>query len=103
MPGEFERLVARIEALLDRGLDPELRAQLRARLGPLIGRLDAGTDDDRAQTVFRLERRLLRLRENRRGTFENIPAGLYEAYRQALDDEERRIVEELKALGRTVD
>ncbi|MBI1243741.1 MAG: hypothetical protein GC202_01950 [Alphaproteobacteria bacterium] len=101
--GDFERLVSQIETLLDRGLDPEMRARLRARLAPLVDRLDAGTPDDRAQAAFRLERRLARLRENRRGTFENIPPGLYDAYRQALDDEERRIVEELRAMGRKVD
>ncbi len=103
MTGDFERLVSQIETLLDRGLDPDVRARLRERLAPLVERLDTGTPDDRAQTVFRLERRLARLRENRRGTFDNIPAGLYEAYRQALDDEERRIVAELKALGRKTD
>lgn len=100
MTGEFEKLVSRMELLLDRGLDPETRARLRERLAPVLDRLDAATDDDRAQAVFRLERRLARLRENRRGTFDNIPPALYDAYRQALDDEERRILEELRALGR---
>jgi hypothetical protein len=100
---EFEKLVTQIEALLDRTLEPEQRAELRARLAPLVSRLEDGRDDDRAAAVFRLERRLARLRENRRGTFDNIPPGLYDAYRQVLDDEERRLVEELRALGRNTD
>jgi hypothetical protein len=97
---EFEKLVSQIETLLDRALEPEQRAKLRARLAPLVSRLEEGSADDAATQVFRLERRLARLRENRRGTFDNIPPALYEAYRQVLDDEERRIVEELRARGR---
>ena len=97
---EFEKLVSQIETLLDRALEPEQRAELRARLAPLVSRLEEGSADDAATQVFRLERRLARLRENRRGTFDNIPPALYEAYRQVLDDEERRIVEELRARGR---
>lgn len=97
---EFEKLVSQIETLLDRALEPEQRAELRARLAPLVSRLEEGTADDAATRVFRLERRLARLRENRRGTFDNIPPALYEAYRQVLEDEERRLVEELRALGR---
>ncbi len=97
---EFEKLVSQIETLLDRALEPEQRAALRARLAPLVSRLEEGTADDAATRVFRLERRLARLRENRRGTFDNIPPALYEAYRQVLEDEERRLVEELRALGR---
>ena len=100
---EFERLVSQAEQLLDRALEPEMRDQLRARLGPLVSRLEAGTDDDRASENSRLERRLARLRENRRGTFDNIPPALFEAYQRVLDDEERRLVEELRARGRRVD
>jgi hypothetical protein len=98
--GEFERLVSQIESLLDRSLEPEMRDALRKRLEPLVARLEAGTDDDRAGEAFRLERRLVRLRENRRGTFDNIPPALFEAYQRALEDEERRLVEALRALGR---
>ncbi len=100
---EFERLVSQAEQLLDRVLEPEMRDQLRARLAPLVSRLEAGTDDDRASENSRLERRLARLRENRRGTFDNIPPALFEAYQRVLDDEERRLVEELRARGRRVD
>lgn len=100
---EFERLVSQVEQLLDRALDPEVRDQLRSRLAPLVSRLEAGTDDDRAAENFRLERRLARLRENRRGTFDNIPPALFEAYQQVLDDEERRLIGELRARGRQVD
>lgn len=100
---EFERLVSQAEQLLDRALEPEMRDQLRARLAPLVSRLEAGTDDDRASENSRLERRLARLRENRRGTFDNIPPALFEAYQRILDDEERRLVEELRARGRRVD
>lgn len=100
---EFERLVTQIEQLLDRGLEPEQRDRLRARLAPLVSRLEAGTDDDRANETSRLERRLLRLRENRRGTFDNIPPALFEAYQRVLEDEERRLVDELRARGRRVD
>jgi len=98
--GEFETLVSRIEALLDRSLEPEMRDALRQRLEPLVARLEAGTDDDRAGEAFRLERRLARLRENRRGTFDNIPPALFEAYQRALEDEERRLVEALRRMGR---
>jgi len=100
---EFERLVSQVEQLLDRALDPEVRDQLRSRLAPLVSRLESGTDDDRAAENFRLERRLARLRENRRGTFDNIPPALFEAYQQVLDDEERRLIGELRARGRRVD
>lgn len=100
---EFERLVSQIEQLLDRGLEPEVRDQLRARLSPLVSRLEAGTDDDRANETSRLERRLLRLRENRRGTFDNIPPALFEAYQRVLEDEERRLIDELRVRGRRVD
>lgn len=103
VPAEFDRLVSQIEQLLDRGLEPEIRDRLRARLGPLVGRLEAGTDDDRANETSRIERRLLRLRENRRGTFDNIPPALFEAYQRVLEDEERRLVDELRARGRRVD
>jgi hypothetical protein len=99
---EFERLVGQLESLLDRALEPEQRDELRQRLTPLVSRLEQESDDDKATSVFRLERRLARLRENRRGTFDNIPPALYEAYRQVLDDEERRVVEALRALGRVV-
>ncbi len=97
---EFEKLVSQIEALLDRALEQEQRAELRARLAPLVSRLEDGTADDAATRVFRLERRLARLRESRRGTFDNIPPALYEAYLRVLDDEEGRLVEELRGLGR---
>lgn len=97
---EYEKLVSQIETLLDRGLEPEQRAALRTRLAPLVSRLEEGSADDAAIQVFRLERRLARLREDRRGTFDNIPPALYEAYRQVLEDEERRIAEELRGLGR---
>jgi hypothetical protein len=100
---EFERLVSQVEQLLDRALEPEMRDQLRARLAPLVSRLEAGTDDDRASENARLERRLARLRENRRGTFDNIPPALFEAYQRILDDEERRLIDELRARGRRVD
>jgi hypothetical protein len=100
---EFERLLSQIETLLDRALDDDLRAALRARLAPVISRLEEGTADDRATEVFRLERRLARLRENMRGTFENIPPALYEAYRRVLEDEERRTLDALRALGRRVE
>jgi hypothetical protein len=80
-----------------------MRDQLRARLAPLVSRLEAGTDDDRASENARLERRLARLRENRRGTFDNIPPALFEAYQRVLDDEERRLIDELRARGRRVD
>ena len=100
---EFERLLSQIETLLDRALEDDLRAALRARLAPVISRLEDGTADDRATEVFRLERRLARLRENMRGTFDNIPPALYEAYRRVLEDEERRTVEALRALGRRVE
>jgi hypothetical protein len=100
---EFERLISQTEALLDRALEPEMRDQLRARLAPLVSRLEAGTDDDRASETARIERRLLRLRENRRGTFDNIPPQLFEAYQRVLDDEERRLVDELRARGRKID
>jgi len=103
VPAEFERLVSQIEQLLDRALEPEIRDRLRARLGPLVGRLEAGTEDDRANETSRLERRLLRLRENRRGTFDNIPPALFDAYQRVLEDEERRLVDELRARGRRVD
>ncbi len=99
---EFERLVGQLENLLDRALEPEQRDELRQRLAPLVSRLEQESDDDKATSVFRLERRLARLRENRRGTFDNISPALYDAYRQVLDDEERRIAEALRALGRTV-
>jgi hypothetical protein len=100
---EFERLLSQIETLLDRPLEDDLRAALRARLAPVVSRLEEGTADDRATEVFRLERRLARLRENMRGTFDNIPPGLYEAYKRVLEDEERRTVEALRALGRRVE
>lgn len=100
---EFERMVSQVEQLLDRALEPEMRDQLRARLAPLVSRLEAGTDDDRASENARLERRLARLRENRRGTFDNIPPALFEAYQRVLDDEERRLIDELRARGRRVD
>ncbi|MBI3507919.1 MAG: hypothetical protein HY059_24045 [Proteobacteria bacterium] len=100
---EFEKLVSQIEQLLDRSLEPEMRDQLRARLAPLVSRLEAGSDDDAASETFRLERRLARLRENRRGTFDNIPPALFEAYQRVLDDEERRLVEALRARGKAVD
>jgi hypothetical protein len=100
---EFERMVSQVEQLLDRALEPEMRDHLRARLAPLVSRLEAGTDDDRASENARLERRLARLRENRRGTFDNIPPALFEAYQRVLDDEERRLIDELRARGRRVD
>lgn len=100
---EFERLLSQIETLLDRPLEDDLRASLRARLGPVVSRLEDGTADDRATELFRLERRLARLRENLRGTFDNIPPALYEAYKRVLEDEERRTVEALRALGRRVE
>jgi len=97
---EFERLLSQMETLLDRPLEDDLRAALRARLAPVVARLEDGTADDRATEIFRLERRLARLRENARGTFDNIPPTLYEAYRRVLEDEERRTLEALRALGR---
>lgn len=100
---EFERLLSQIETLLDRALEDDLRASLRARLAPVISRLEEGTADDRATEVFRLERRLARLRENMRGTFDNIPPALYEAYKRVLEDEERRTLDALRALGRRVE
>lgn len=100
---EFERLLSQIETLLDRALEDDLRAALRARLAPVVSRLEEGTADDRATELFRLERRLARLRENMRGTFDNIPPALYEAYKRVLEDEERRTVEALRALGRRVE
>lgn len=100
---EFEKLVSQIEQLLDRSLEPEMRDQLRTRLAPLLTRLESGTDDDAANETSRLERRLARLRENRRGTFDNIPPGLFEAYQRVLDDEERRLVDALRARGKSVD
>lgn len=100
---EFERLISQLEQLLDRSLEPEMRDQLRERLSPLVSRLESGTDDDSASENFRLERRLSRLRENRRGTFDNIPPALFEAYQRVLEDEERRLVEELRVRGRRVD
>ena len=100
---EFERLLSQIETLLDRPLEDDLRAALRARLGPVVSRLEQGTEDDRATEIFRLERRLARLRENARGTFDIIPPALYEAYRRVLEDEERRTIDALRALGRNVE
>jgi hypothetical protein len=100
---EFERLLSQIETLLDRPLEDDLRAALRARLNAVVSRLEEGTADDRATEAFRLERRLARLRENMRGTFDNIPPALYEAYRRVLEDEERRTLEALRALGRNVE
>jgi hypothetical protein len=100
---EFERLLSQIETLLDRPLEEDLRASLRERLAPVVSRLEQGTQDDRATEIFRLERRLARLRENARGTFDNIPPALYDAYRRVLEDEERRTLEALRALGRRVE
>jgi hypothetical protein len=100
---DFERLVSQMEALLDRALEPEQRSEMRQRLTPLVSRLEEGRADDAATAIFRLERRLARLRENRRGTFDNIPPALYDAYRQVLDDEERRVIDELRVLGRNPD
>lgn len=100
---EFERLLSQIETLLDRPLEDDLRAALRARLNAVVSRLEEGTADDRATAIFRLERRLARLRESMRGTFDNIPPALYEAYRRVLEDEERRTIDALRALGRNVE
>lgn len=100
---EFEKLAAQMEVLLDRPLDDDLRKALRERLASIVTRLEAGRDDDSAAQVFRLERRLAQLRASQTGTFDNIPPGLYEAYRRVIQDEIERTREALRALGRTPD
>lgn len=100
---EFENLAAQMEVLLDRPLDDDLRKALRERLASIVTRLEAGREDDDAAQVFRLERRLAQLRASQTGTFDNIPPGLYEAYRRVIDDEIQRTREALRALGRSPD
>jgi hypothetical protein len=100
---EFEKLAAQMEVLLDRPLDDDLRKVLRERLASIVTRLEAGRDDDNAAQVFRLERRLAQLRASQTGTFDNIPPGLYEAYRRVIQDEIERTREALRALGRSPD
>ncbi|MBN9500058.1 MAG: hypothetical protein J0H39_25185 [Alphaproteobacteria bacterium] len=97
---EFEKLAAQMEVLLDRPLDDDLRKVLRERLASIVTRLEAGREDDNAAQVFRLERRLAQLRASQTGTFDNIPPGLYEAYRRVIQDEIERTREALRALGR---
>ncbi|MBL8652948.1 MAG: hypothetical protein JNJ97_02040 [Alphaproteobacteria bacterium] len=97
---EFEKLAAQMEVLLDRPLDDDLRKALRERLASIVTRLEAGREDDNAAQVFRLERRLAQLRASQTGTFDNIPPGLYEAYRRVIQDEIERTREALRALGR---
>lgn len=97
---EFEKLAAQMEVLLDRPLDEDMRNALRERLASIVARLEAGREDDNAAQVFRLERRLAQLRASQTGTFDNIPPGLYEAYRRVIDDEIQRTREALRALGR---
>jgi len=100
---EFEKLAAQMEVLLDRPLDDDLRKALRERLASIVTRLEAGREDDNAAQVFRLERRLAQLRASQTGTFDNIPPGLYEAYRRVIQDEIERTREALRALGRSPD
>lgn len=97
---EFEKLAAQMEVLLDRPLDEEMRKALRERLASIVTRLEAGRADDNAAQIFRLERRLAQLRASQTGTFDNIPPGLYEAYRRVIQDEIERTREALRALGR---
>lgn len=97
---EFEKLAAQMEVLLDRPLDDDLRKVLRERLASIVTRLEAGREDDNAAQVFRLERRLAQLRASQTGTFDNIPPGLYEAYRRVIQDEIERTRDALRALGR---
>ncbi len=97
---EFEKLAAQMEVLLDRPLDDDLRKVLRERLASIVTRLEVGREDDNAAQVFRLERRLAQLRASQTGTFDNIPPGLYEAYRRVIQDEIERTRDALRALGR---